>query len=84
LLTAKREFLERFREHFKTLYNETGGAASDNEFSFLNDDGRVVADRKYKEVSTAITSLKDNKASGPNNIPADLLKMADEELTKIR
>lgn len=81
LLTAKHEVLERFREHFKALYNGTGGATSDIDFSFLDDDGRIVAVPTYEEVSTAITSLKNNKASGPDNLPAELLKMGGEELT---
>ena len=81
LLTAKHDVLERFREHFKALYNGTGVTASDNDFSFLDDEGRVVAEPTYEEVSTAITSLKNNKASGPDNLPAELLKMAGEELT---
>ena len=36
-----------------------------------------------EEVSEAINSLKNNKASGPDNIPAELLKMGGEELSKV-
>lgn len=36
-----------------------------------------MAEPTYEEV----TSLKNNKATGPDNMPAELLKMAGEELT---
>ena len=36
-----------------------------------------------EEVSEAINSLKNNKASGPDNIPVELLKMGGEELSKV-
>ncbi|XP_037028700.1 uncharacterized protein LOC119068940 [Bradysia coprophila] len=83
LLTAKHDVLERFKEHFSALLNgdvEDGNATDD---SFLNDDGRIVSAPTLEEVSAAISSLKNNKASGPDNIPAELLKMGGEELAKV-
>ena len=82
LLTAKHDVLERFKDHFDALYNG-GDEDSDDDVSFLIDDGRIVAEPTMEEVSAAINSLKNNKASGPDNIPAELLKMGGEELSKV-
>ena len=42
LLTGKQDVLGRFKDHFNALLNgETHGANEDN-FSFVNDDGRQV------------------------------------------
>lgn len=80
LLAAKHDVLNRFREHFDSLYNGVGEEAADIDYSFLNDDGRNLATPTFEEVSAAISSLKNNKAPGPDNIPAELLKWGGEEL----
>jgi len=83
LLTAKHDVLERFKDHFDALYNGGDDVTDDSDVSFLDDDGRIVAAPTMGEVSAAISSLKNNKASGPDNIPAELLKMGGEELSKV-
>jgi len=83
LLTAKHDVLERFKEHFRALYNGDSEVTFDDDVSTLSDDGRIVPAPTLEEVSGAIHSLKNNKASGPDNIPAELLKMGGEELPKV-
>ena len=83
LLTNKNDVLDCFKQHFNSLLNGESAEATDHDVSFLDDDGRYVAPPTLVEVSAAITSLKNNKAFGPDNIPAELLKMGGEELTKV-
>ena len=47
------------------------------------DEGVPVTEPTRREVSDAIKSLKNNKAPGPDNIPAELLKHGEEELVSI-
>lgn len=83
MLTTKTDVLGRYKEHFDALLNGDESEASDNDYSFLNDDGRFVAEPTRDEVSVAISSLKNNKAPGPDNIPAELLKCGGEELAEV-
>ena len=82
ILTGKQDVLGRFREHFDTLLNGEDTEAQDNDPSILGDDGREVATPTLEEVKKAISSLKSNKAPGPDSIPAELLKHGGEELAK--
>lgn len=83
LLTNKTDVLSRFQQHFDTLLNGDQTEAHVTDFEFLDDDGRAVASPTFEEVSAAITSLKNNKAPGPDNIPAELLKNGGEELANV-
>ena len=73
--TTRHDVQTRFKEHFDSLYNEEAEEEATNDESFLSDDGRKVAAPTWEEVSAAISSPKNNKAAGPDNIPAKLLKM---------
>jgi sorting nexin-29 len=83
LLTTKHDVLNRFKEHFDSLYNGVREEAIETDYSFLDDDGRELAPPTCEEVSAAISALKNNKAPGPDNIPAELLKEGGDELGKV-
>lgn len=82
LLTSQQDVLNRYKEHFDTLLNGEAAELGDQDYSFLHDDGRVVEEPTIEEVSQAILQLKNNKASGPDNIAAELLKHGGPELAK--
>ena len=76
------DVLSRWKEHFDALLN--GEQTPGQDISFLVDDSRPVAEpTTQREVSDAINSLKNNKAPGPDDIPAELLKHGGEELVRI-
>ena len=64
-------FLAEFKEHFNALLNGETHGANEGDFSFLNDDGRQVDLPTLKEVQKAISTLKNNKTPGLDNIPAE-------------
>lgn len=82
LLTSQPDVLNRFKEHFDTLLNDGADDRDNDDYSFLHDDGRAVEEPTIEEVSQAIKQLKNNKASGPDNIAAELLKHGGPELAK--
>jgi len=80
LLTNKTDVLARWREHFDALLNEETGEISILGSGFPDDDGEPVLAPTRHEVTEAINSLKNNKSSGPDGIPAELFKNGGEEL----
>ncbi len=79
LLTNKTNVLERWREHFDALLNDEV-EAEELDFGFPDDEGAAVLIPTHQETVDAINSLKNNKAPGPDGIPAELLKNGGEEL----
>ena len=82
LLTNKTDVLARWQEHFDALLN---GELLTNEAmvaGFPDDDGnaQTVLEPTREEVANAIKSLKNNKAPGPDGIPAELLKNGGDDL----
>ena len=81
-LTNKTDVLARWQEHFDALLN---GELATNEAmvsGFPDDDGnaQTVLEPTREEVTNAIKSLKNNKAPGPDGIPAELLKNGGDDL----
>ena len=83
LLTNKEDVLNRWREHFDALLNSGDEVGDNSNYSFLDDDGQPVAEPTRTEVSDAISSLKNNRSPGPDEIPAELIKSGGEELISI-
>lgn len=76
LINEKTKILERWAEHYQDLLNRS----NPTDPMFLNDLPALPVMQELdnipsrQEVHTAIRSLKNNKASGPDNIPAEILK----------
>lgn len=85
LLTNKTDVLNRWKEHFDTLLNAGVETNDTLDFGVPNDDGRVeqLPAPTRQEVLNAIDSLKNNKAPGPDGIPAELIKKGGNELIGI-
>ena len=82
LLRNQDEILNRWKEHFSTLLNET----SDCDPSILEDLPLIPVDEQLwsfperEEVVNIIESLKNNKTPGPDGVAAELLKCGPPEL----
>ena len=76
LLRDQNDINARWKEHFSELLNRE----SDPDFGVINElpeypiQDSLGAIPSFEEVKAAICSLKNNKASGPDNIPAEVLK----------
>ena len=76
VLTEKQQVLERWKQYFKeVLNNELTSEHTDRdiEIKILNEDVELLPPT-YNEVSNIIRKLKNNKASGPDNIVPELVK----------
>ena len=83
LLTGKQNVLGRFKEHFNALLNGLTYEANEDDFNFLNDDGRQVDVPTLEEVEQAVSLLKNNRTPSSDNIPEELLKHGGEKLAKV-
>ncbi|XP_039310343.1 uncharacterized protein LOC105208256 isoform X1 [Solenopsis invicta] len=83
LLNTREDQLSRWREYFEQLLNNT--AQTDNTQDVTECDEGIVNDPEEaldincevpgkSEIRTAVRGLKNNKAAGPDDIPAEILK----------
>lgn len=76
LITEKTKILERWAEHYQDLLNRSN--PTDPTFLENLPDLPIMHDLdnipNHQEVQIAIRSLKNNKATGPDNIPTEILK----------
>ena len=85
LLRSQDEILNRWKEHFSTLLNET----SDYDPSIIEDlplipvDEQMWSSPEREEVVNIIDSLKNNKSPGPDGVAAELLKYGPPELVDV-
>jgi sorting nexin-29 len=83
LVCDKNGVLERWKQHFNELLNpEAEGSISRQRYTYETDDGKEFDPPSFEEVAQAISSLKNNKAPGMDNLPAELFKTGSEELFK--
>lgn len=75
LLTDKTMVAARWKEYFETLLNGENERASTNR-THIDDDGQAVEPPTLEEVKKAIRELKNSKAAGKDELPAELLKAA--------
>lgn len=81
LVCSKDGVLERWKEHFDELLNAgTDESISAHRRPYERDDGRVFEPPSLDEVATAISGLKNNKAPGLDNLPAEMFRTGCEEL----
>ena len=74
ILFDKEDIEKRWIEYIQQLYDEDRGGSP----AFNKDEGLDIME---EEVSKAITSMKNGKASGPDEIPVEALKAMDESNT---
>ena len=76
LLKSNNEILSRWREHFKELLNRDPVIDEDalKQLPHLPLDMTLEVVPTLEEVELAICSMKNNKAAGPDNIPAEIYK----------
>ncbi|XP_053968269.1 uncharacterized protein LOC128869687 [Anastrepha ludens] len=77
--------LKLWREHFSNLLNSDSCACHrecEDPDAPIVDDGIVVPLLDHDEVRIAITRLKNNKASGADELPVELFKHVGEELVR--
>ena len=84
LVCDKEGVLDRWKEHFNELLNAgVDEVTSQNRQTYEHDDGKEFDPPSLDEVAAAISGLKNNKAPGLDNLPAELFKTGCEELTTI-
>ena len=86
LISNEQEILDRWVTHFSKLLNRR----KDNEcITFTTASSNQISKRKTQdtiytpiteEIETALKKLKNNKAPGTDNIPAELLKFGGDRL----
>ena len=84
LVCDKEGVLERWKEHFSELLN-TGAVEGGSSYrqTYEMDDGKDFDPPSLDEVAAAISGLKNNKAPGLDNLPAELFKTGCEELVSV-
>ncbi|XP_076029781.1 uncharacterized protein LOC143018306 [Oratosquilla oratoria] len=83
LIINKKEILDRWAEHYQHLLS-MGNPTDPTVFEILPDIPSLPElDNMptYWEVHKAVTSLKNNKAAGPDGIPAEILKYGGRAIT---
>ena len=72
--------------HFSTLLRGDGdinaATREDSEPAPIDDNGVEIPPLNYNEVRVAIQRFKNNKAAGPDGLPAELFKAIDDELVR--
>jgi hypothetical protein len=74
LVCSKEGVLDRWREHFDNLLNANVPDNLECGQPYASDDGVVIDPPSVMEVEAAISRLKNNKAPGVDNLPAELFK----------
>ena len=83
LLTEPKAVLNRWKEYIEELYNKEEKPDSvdiDEECNTAEDQG---PDLLTEEILLALKEMKNNKAEGPDNIPAEMLKGLDGKATAV-
>ena len=81
LVCDKDGVLERWKEHFNELLNEGADSIiSQTRRPYEVDDGKEIDPPSLEEVAMAVSRLKNNKAPGLDNLPAEMFKTGCEEL----
>ena len=84
LVCDKDGVLDRWKEHFNELLNSgVDESLSNDRRTYERDDGKEFEPPSLDEVAAAINCLKNNKAPGLDNLPAELFKTGCEELTTV-
>uniref|UniRef100_A0A1B0CKX3 Reverse transcriptase domain-containing protein n=2 Tax=Lutzomyia longipalpis TaxID=7200 RepID=A0A1B0CKX3_LUTLO len=81
LLTQDTDIVKRWEEYFQVLLNAGDEPVVQDEEDMVAD-GREVEPPTLEDVVKAIQSLKNHKAPGEDNIPAELVKYGGDELHK--
>ena len=81
ILTESGEIKDRWKRYCEELYasQETDGVPDNAEEDSCEDEPDIL----LSEVTNAIQHLKNNKSPGPDEIPAELIKYADESGAKV-
>ena len=75
IISEKILVLEKWKQYFnKILNSETQQAKNNYEVPLQGNDGEEIETPTYKEINNIISKLKGNKAPGPDNITAELIK----------
>jgi hypothetical protein len=80
LKTDKREVLNRWRQYFVDLMKTDKKIENQVQEKHTSENEIEIEPPTYKEVSDIIKKLKENKAPGTDNIPAELIKYAGHVL----
>ena len=81
ILTESEEIKDRWKRYCEELYasQETDGVPDNTDKDSCEDEPDIL----LSEVTNAIQHLKNNKSPGPDEIPAELIKYADESGAKV-
>ena len=81
ILTESEEIKDRWKCYCEELYasQETDGVPDNADEDSCEDEPDIL----LSEVTNAIQHLKNNKSPGPDEIPAELIKYADESGAKV-
>jgi hypothetical protein len=81
IISGKQEVLNRWKEYFTELLNEDT-EENTQECEEIHKAFQLISTPSEEEVLRAIDKLRNNKAPGPDMIPAELLKVHEEERIK--
>jgi hypothetical protein len=74
---------QRWKEYFEVLLNGTGNKRKEmDEYMELEEDLDIIELPTLDEVQDSLKALRNNKAPGADNLPAELLKYEGNEVTK--
>ena len=86
LVTDPQGVLRLWRKHFSTLLqsdDDTNTAFMNVVHNPIDDDGVEIPPPSHEGVNVAITRLKNNKAAGPDRLPAELVGRKHQLIYKI-